>query len=413
MTRDFQNPRRVDRLPNHYRDYRFMLDDYGGVHVNSSIINQGFYLLAAGGRHPDIHTGPEVQGIGVEKALKIFGRAGFNLLTPNADFQDARYAFALAAEILFGTKSKEWVATHTAMDAIGIPGYWARPPDPVEVAEPPARWDEEEPSGPLPEAPSRSRPEAPGDPEPIPEIEERTEETDESEQVSDERQGAPEPAEDPPNAPSPESPPQGDPAPVPKAPTSPVPPVPAPPRPPADSQPEPDPPGPIAESTESPRVPILVAGVVMMFLLALALLMVRSHLRGGGHVDSPNSNQVPGTNQTRFGTAPFAADSVGALKPLDGSASIPLNRDLLVSAEGLVIGRAVELCHIEIRDPAVSRRHVRCRLIRGSLWIEDLHSTVGTRVDGIPAEPFTPVQVVPGQIVKIGKQSYRMVSSVS
>ena len=150
VTRDFQNPRRVDRLPNHYRDYRFMLEDQGGVHVNSSIINQGFYLLSAGGRHPDIHTGPEVQGIGVEKALKIFGRAGFNLLTPNADFQDARYAFALAAEILYGAKSKEWVATHTAMDAIGIPGYWARPPDPVEVAEPPVSLDEEEPSGPLP-----------------------------------------------------------------------------------------------------------------------------------------------------------------------------------------------------------------------------------------------------------------------
>ena len=383
-----------------------MLDDYGGVHVNSSIINQGFYLLAAGGRHPDIHTGPEVQGIGVEKALKIFGRAGFNLLTPNADFQDARYAFALAAEILYGAKSKEWVATHTAMDAIGIPGYWERPPDPVEVAEPPASLDEEEPSGPLPEAPSRSRPEAPGDPEPIPEIEERTEETDESEQVSDERQGAPELAEDPPNAPSPESPPQGDPAPVSKAPTSPVPPVPAPPRPPADSQPAPDPPGPVAESTESPRVPILVAGVVMLFLLALALLMVRSHLRGGGHIDSPSPNHAPSTSQTPGGAAPFAADSVGALKPLDGSASIPLNRDLLVSAEGLVIGRAVELCHIEIRDPAVSRRHVRCRLIRGGLWIEDLHSTGGTHVDGIPLEPFMPVEVAPRQELKIGKQSY-------
>ena len=130
-----------------------------------------------------------------------------------------------------------------------------------------------------------------------------------------------------------------------------MPPVPAPPRPPADSQPETESPGPIAESTESPRVPILVAGVVMMFLLAVALLMVRSHLRGGGHDDSPNPNHVPDTDQTRSGAAPFAADSLGALEPLDGSASIPLNRNLLVSAEGLVIGRAVELCHIEIRDP--------------------------------------------------------------
>ena len=408
VARDFQNPRRVGDLPNHYSDYRFMVDDHGGVHINSSIINQGFYLLAAGGRHPDIHTGSEVQGIGVEKALKIFGRAGFNLLAPNADFQDARYAFALAAEILFGAKSKEWVATHTAMDAIGIPGYWDRPPDPVRVPEPPAKADEEKQLDPIPEAPSQPRPEAPEDPEPIPEVEERTEKTDQSGQVSGERQGSPEPGEDQPQVPLPETPPQGDPAPVPKAPTSPVPPVPAPTRPPADSQPEPDPLGPIAESTESPRVPVLVAGVVILFLLALALLMVRARMRGGGRIDSPSPNHVLGTGQIPIRVAPFAVNSAGALEPLDGSASIPLNRDLLVSPEGLVIGRAVELCHIEIRDPVVSRRHVRCRLIRGSLWIEDLHSTGGTHVDGIPAEPFMPVEVAPGQVLKIGKQSYRL-----
>lgn len=157
----------MDYLPNHYSDYRFMRDDQGGVHINSSIINQGFYLLAARGRHPDIPAGPEVQGIGVERALKIFGRAGFNLLTPNADFQDARYAFALAAEILYGARSKEWVATHSAIDAMGIPGNWDRPPDPVRVQELPANPDEEELSDPIPEAPSQPRPEDPEDPEPI------------------------------------------------------------------------------------------------------------------------------------------------------------------------------------------------------------------------------------------------------
>lgn len=172
--------------------------------------------------------------------------------------------------------------------------------------------------------------------------------------------------------PLPETPRQGDPAPVPTTPTSPLPPVPAPPRPLGDSQPEPDPSSPISSSAESPRVPVLVAGVAILFLLTLALLMVRSKMRGGDHFASPNPNQVPGTIET-----PIRADSVGTLDPLDGSASIALNRDLLVSAEGLVIGRAVELCHIEIRGPTVSRRHARCRLIRGSLRIEDLHSAGG------------------------------------
>ena len=96
----------------------------------------------------------------------------------------------------------------------------------------------------------------------------------------------------------------------------------------------------------------------MLFLLALALLMVRSHLRGGGHVDSPNPNHVPGTNQTRIGTATFAADSVGALEPLDGSASIPLNRNLLVSAEGLVIGEGRGV--VPYRDPRPGRIPTPC-----------------------------------------------------
>ncbi len=68
-----QNPRRSHNLPNHYSDYRFLRnEDNGGVHINSSILNQGFYLLAAGGRHPDYPQGPQVSGIGRAKAINIF-----------------------------------------------------------------------------------------------------------------------------------------------------------------------------------------------------------------------------------------------------------------------------------------------------------------------------------------------------
>ena len=154
-------------LPDHYDDYMYLPADVdnGGVHVNSSIMNHGFYLLAAGGRHTRLRHDPEVEGIGVMKAARIFGAAGAWLLAPASGFEDARHAFAHAAETIHGEDSMEWVAVHSAMDAIGIPGTWERPSEP----EPPEPGVEPEPPRrcrslgrlPPPERPCTSEPHTP------------------------------------------------------------------------------------------------------------------------------------------------------------------------------------------------------------------------------------------------------------
>ena len=100
--------------------------------------------------------------------------------------------------------------------------------------------------------------------------------------------------------------------------------------------------------------------------------------------------------------------SAGALVPIDGSQAIVLHSDLLVSDEGLVLGRSPMLCHVEIRDPRVSRRHLRLRLMDGAIWIEDLNSTSGTQVDGKSAKPFEPVQLGTGDLVHIANLPYRI-----
>ena len=102
------DPQTGKPYPDHFDDYRHVSVDNGGVHINSSIMNQGYYLLAMGGQHPRLRSGPEVQGVGLAKALRIFGRAASDLLTPNADFEAARYAFAAVAEIMYGESSPEW-----------------------------------------------------------------------------------------------------------------------------------------------------------------------------------------------------------------------------------------------------------------------------------------------------------------
>ncbi len=84
--------------------------DSGGVHINSSIINHAFYLLAAG------LTG----AIGIRDAERIFYRALTAHLTPKSQFIDARLAAIVSAEELFGKGSAQALKTAQAFDAVEI-----------------------------------------------------------------------------------------------------------------------------------------------------------------------------------------------------------------------------------------------------------------------------------------------------
>ena len=404
--RDFRNPRRVRGLPNHYRDYRFLRADIdqGGVHINSSIINQAFYLLAVGGRHPDAHTGPTVSGIGIAKAIEIFGRAGFNILTPNSSFTDARQAFAYVSEILHGERSPEWVATHTALDAVGIPGYWQRPtppsPDPVaEHIQPP-----EQSVSPESERTTELEPEvqSPVTPDPLDQSERPIASPNEPTPVT---KTIPDP-----KAPHP-SPTKSDTKPTtsgqnPITPRTPT--VPSPLGPETETQPTQD--GP---STPL-HTPTFVAALIMFLAITLALLRIRAHgraaNRGTATSDSEKLNTQPSDSNKEAGGhgSGFipANQTTGSLVPLDGSGPIALPMHLLRSSEGVVIGRAPELCHVSIEDLSVSRRHLRCRIKDGKVWIEDLNSTKGTEVDGERLAAFRPTEVSRGQFLRIGNNSY-------
>ncbi len=342
VVRDFQDPKRSTGLPNHYSDYRFVPNkDNGGVHINSSILNQGFYLLAAGGRHPDYPGGPEVSGIGIAKAVKIFGRAGFDLLTPNAGFRGARYAFALVAEILYGPASVEWVATHTAMDAIGIPGGWDAPTKP-----------------------SRSVPEPP----------------------VDDNQEPPEPAVICEEAPERQTPP------------------------PTRNSDQQEPPGPDSHREATAWLPVF-GSLGLVLLLMGVLLVARSRLRSSEHraVAKASATEVRVRRASEVPVVP--ARPLGELRSQDGAGTIPLVRTVLESSEGLVIGRASDVCHVQIQDAKVSRRHVRCRRVGGVLSIEDLNSGVGTRIGQTRLQPFVPVEMSTEEVLDIAGHIFHLIPS--
>ena len=384
VIRDFRAPASVrladgTPLPDHYDNYMHLSADIdnGGVHVNSSIMNHGFYLLAAGGRHTRLQHDPEVEGIGVLKAARIVGAAAAWLLRPASDFEDARHAFAHAAEAIHGEHSREWIAVHTAMDAIGIPGAWERPPvpDPTEPGEP------EPTMVPQPSETTESAAE-PGPPgTPVPTVE-------------------PEP---PASAPDPTAAP-----------------------PPVEVQASVEEPEPALDLSRNRPA---LSGQTLVLLMVAALALVGAVIvvyayrpgrssparwqpairtsRDQGTTIRDSRRPVAAKSDSRYpATVASMPGIVGKLQPAVGTAAIPLPQSLLDSTEGLVIGRAASICHVALTDPAVSRRHLRLRLADGTIMVEDLNSTAGTRLDGAVLEPFHPQPVDSGQTLKLAELVY-------
>lgn len=118
-SQDYADPRSVEQIPgvpNPSKMSEFVPlpdtedGDSGGVHINSSIINHCFYLLAEG-----------MDGaIGIEDAAQIFYRANTVHLVQNSQFFDARLACIQSAEELFGTGSTTARKTAEAFDAVEI-----------------------------------------------------------------------------------------------------------------------------------------------------------------------------------------------------------------------------------------------------------------------------------------------------
>ena len=397
LTRDMRDPRRVrlsdgTRMPDHYDDFVHTRADNGGVHINSSIINHGFYLLAEGGRHSR-RGGPVVEGIGAMRAAHIFGNAAKWLLTPNSDFRDARYAFADAAEALYGTASPEWTAVHTAMDAVGVPGTWRTPPttptDPPTTPTDPPTPPTTPPA--LPTDPPTT-PTTPTDPPATP-----TTPTDPPATPTDPPTDRPDPRTDPPD-------PRTDP--------------PDPPTDPPDSPTDPSP------DEAAGNNDVLVFGLMGGLAALAAAMLVRLRPRTSARANRLRHHRSPSAvpHRERAAAAPAPAPApvppqpptpcddilLGTLLPGDGSPPIPLGQAQLRSPEGLVIGRDIRLCHLEVPDPAVSRRHLRLRGDGGAILVEDLNSLEGTRVGGVDLKPFEPRRVTSGQVLTIAGISYRL-----
>ena len=89
------------------------------VHGSSGIANNAFYLTVNGGKNRT--SGQEVKdGIGMEKCLKIYGRALTTYMTPSTTFAQARRPRIKAATDLYGADSAEVKKVTEGWDAVGV-----------------------------------------------------------------------------------------------------------------------------------------------------------------------------------------------------------------------------------------------------------------------------------------------------
>ncbi|MCU0248581.1 MAG: M4 family metallopeptidase [Vicinamibacterales bacterium] len=118
--RSMANPQAYDD-PDHYSKRYTGTADNGGVHSNSGIANNAFYLAIEGGANRT--SGLPVQGVGAanrEKIEKVFYRGFTQFLPANATFSMARAATLQAARDLYGTGSDVERAVEQAWTAVGV-----------------------------------------------------------------------------------------------------------------------------------------------------------------------------------------------------------------------------------------------------------------------------------------------------
>ena len=114
--------------PDHMNDKYSGSSDYGGVHINSGIINKVAYLIAVGGTHRGIKI---CTGLGTDVLGKILYDAVCNHLTPTSNFAVLRDALLDALSDIYASDSSydRWRSSiMNAFAAVGIGASVICPP---------------------------------------------------------------------------------------------------------------------------------------------------------------------------------------------------------------------------------------------------------------------------------------------
>ncbi len=120
-----------------------------------------------------------------------------------------------------------------------------------------------------------------------------------------------------------------------------------------------------------------------------------------------------GKGKGSIGRTPPPAERPGGrfeLCPTDGGGrALSLERNQFAKQNGrLILGRSQDLAHILVDGRNISARHAAIRLRESRLYIEDLESSNGTRVNGKKLAPYTDEPISAGDTITLGSVNFRL-----
>lgn len=86
----------------------------------------------------------------------------------------------------------------------------------------------------------------------------------------------------------------------------------------------------------------------------------------------------------------------------------PVASDAAAAPHGVVLGRHRMLVDQVIDSPQISHRHLRIRFDSDDFHAEDLNSSNGTSLNGVPISPYRPTRLRPGDVLYCGSIEFRI-----
>ena len=153
----------------------------------------------------------------------------------------------------------------------------------------------------------------------------------------------------------------------------------------------------------------LAAGLALVLVFLLVMRARRKRLQGVeqekqqiaeelGHAQADLSDASE-REQLRAGAPDVLVEGV---TPQGERIALKIPGASLVEQNGAVVGRSPAEAAFIINHEQVSRRHFRLLLVSGQVMIEDLGSTNGTSVNGIPLDPGAPLPLGDGSRLQTG-----------
>lgn len=84
------------------------------------------------------------------------------------------------------------------------------------------------------------------------------------------------------------------------------------------------------------------------------------------------------------------------------------NESLVISDFPSVIGRNSDSVDVCVFDYSISRVHCQLERVENRVFVKDLHSTMGTQVDGAMLQPEEKKELISGQTLLIGDKKYKI-----